>query len=174
MTTDESPIKIVDLGIHAPPPVRPGRLDRMAVPAERLPVRFVPEQPVVSLVRDDVVDDRRDAGAAYLEAHDAERVRGEEALPRRAPPRAVAPGRSRRPGELEFSRVPLAAALAPLYQGGAAGVAAGSLRGERGHAAFLFASIAARLRSTVRILDASFSRDFPLSMTYPGRRRSCR
>lgn len=57
-----------------------GRLATVAAATERLMVRRVPEERVVALVRDDVIDDRRRHDATDETAESAERVRTKEGV----------------------------------------------------------------------------------------------
>ncbi len=63
----------------------------MASPAERLPVRLVPEEAEVALVGSDVVHDPRCRKPAKPLALGTKRMIGEIAFPRRSPPGVIAP-----------------------------------------------------------------------------------
>ena len=57
----------------------------MASLAQRLPVSLIPEQLLVSAMRNDVVDHRRRGDPPALEAFHAQRIPAQESLTRRAP-----------------------------------------------------------------------------------------
>ena len=61
----------------------------MARPAKRLPIRLVPEQRQVAMVRHDVIDHRRDHVAAPAQVKHAERVVDQEDAAQPPPSRAV-------------------------------------------------------------------------------------
>ena len=71
---DSTSIVILRVAVFCP------GLPVMAVFAERLPVGLVPEQLLISTVRNDVVDDRRLDVPSFLGALGAERVRPQEPL----------------------------------------------------------------------------------------------
>src|SRR3546814_4744003 len=53
--------------------------------AERLPIGPIPEQPLVTAVRNLVINDGGDGGPTFLDAHNAEWMRPQEACARRLP-----------------------------------------------------------------------------------------
>ena len=76
----------------AKPAVLPRRLGVMAALAQRLPVRLVPKQRLIALVRDDVIHHRGWHDTPVTLAQGAQRVRCQEHCSCPPPARAVAPG----------------------------------------------------------------------------------
>ena len=140
----------------SPPAVSRGGLSVVASPAERLPVRLVPEEIGIALVGNDVVHDRCCDESAHSLALGTKRMNGEIAFPCGAPPGVIATARSRSTSSLYLfaflNPMLLAAPMSRIHQHRAARKSARMCRRNRTHAAFFFAR---RITITVRSMGTS-------------------
>ena len=150
----------------------------MAAGTNRLEIAVV-ECGAAMLYRDYVINGIGRGDSSASPANAAERLFVEMEFPGRAPLGARVEGVARISGApavifpLFLPPVLFAPAAAPSNESGTARITARVLRSERTHAALFFST---RGGVTLRQAESPlwiFVTDFPFSITYPGRRRSC-
>ncbi len=158
----------------SPPSVLQGCFSIMAAFAHSLPISGIPEQGGISLVRDDVVGHHCGDHAVPFQTLYAQRISREVRPGGLAPFVGVTPG-CRTPAP-SVVLLPLlfyvAVAFARISKCRAAGMAAGSRRSERAHAALRFRGAGRLAAGFPAGVSMRIIADFPFSSTYPGRRRS--
>jgi len=157
----------------SPPAIRRCSLPVVAASAKRLPIRLIPEKSGITLMRNNVVHDRRSREPFDSLAFDAKRMQGEVALPGRPPLGVIAPPRSRSAPLVALfaflNTMSLTASMSRIYHHRAARKPARMRRCKRTHAALLFAP---RITIAVRSMGTSSRRprgSRPSSIKYTGR-----
>ncbi len=145
----------------------------MVVLTQSLPIRLVPEQRSVPLVRNNVVNDSCSREPSDSLAFNTKWMQDEVAPPCRPPPGVIASARSRSTPLIRFfallNAMFLTASMSWVHQDRAARKSARMRRRKGTHAAFLFpwrSTVAARLMESF-CWRSRGSR--PFSITYPGR-----
>lgn len=141
----------------------------MASPAERLPVRLVPEEIGIALVGHDMVHDGRCHKPAQPLALSTERMNGEITFPRGTPPGVIASARSGSTPSIYLAAflntMFIAAPMSRVHPRRAARKSARMHRRERAHAVFLF-SCSREIRQRRRQVSfRTLTMDFPFSIT---------